>query len=68
LAGKGIAAQLISRCIEHAERWDALRSLEVACGNAPAIGLYEKCGFVVTDTGDSSIMNLFFDTGEKYAK
>lgn len=61
--GKGIAAQLLQRCIEHIEK---LRihcvSLEVARGNVPAIGLYEKYGFVVADSGESSItMNLFLD-------
>jgi ribosomal protein S18 acetylase RimI-like enzyme len=68
--GKGIAAQLIIRCIEHARILGMhCISLEVARGNAPAIGLYEKYGFVVADAGDSSItMNLFFDTGKNNAK
>jgi GNAT superfamily N-acetyltransferase/2-polyprenyl-3-methyl-5-hydroxy-6-metoxy-1,4-benzoquinol methylase len=64
--GKNIAEQLISRCAEHAERLGMhCISLEVARRNEPAIGLYEKCGFVVSDASDSSItMNLFFKKGK----
>lgn len=59
---KGIAAQLIGHCIEHAEVLGMhCISLEVARGNAPAIRLYEKLGFVKTCAGDSFLtMNLFF--------
>jgi GNAT superfamily N-acetyltransferase/2-polyprenyl-3-methyl-5-hydroxy-6-metoxy-1,4-benzoquinol methylase len=62
--GRGIAAQLISLCIEHARILGMhCISLEVERGNAPAMGLYEKFGFAVADAGESSIiMNLFFDT------
>ena len=45
--GKGIAANLMKQCIEHAETsgmWQI--SLEVASDNTPAIKLYEKSGFV----------------------
>ena len=68
--GKGIAAQLISRCIEHTKGLGMESiSLEVACDNAPAIGLYKKYGFVVTDTGVSTTtMILSFRYGEKHAK
>lgn len=68
--GKGIAAQLIRRSIDHARMlgMDCI-SLEVAAGNAPAIGLYEKCGFVAADAVDSAItMNLFLRHGENNAK
>lgn len=59
--GKGIAAQLICRCIEHAEGLGMqCISLEVTRGNMTAIGLYEKYGFVISATGDSYLtMNLF---------
>lgn len=62
--GKGIAAKLISRCIEHA-RIQGMRciTLEVARGNAPAKALYEKYGFVVSDAeGMSIIMKLCLGT------
>jgi len=45
--GKGIASQLMSRCVEHAKASGMRQmSLEVAGGNAPAIELYEESGFV----------------------
>lgn len=64
--GKGIAAQLTRRCIEHARMLGMhCISLEVARGNASAIGLYEKYGFVIADADDSFLtMNLFFDAGK----
>ena len=47
--GKGIAMQLMSRCIEHAKMLGMnCISLEVANGNKPAIRLYEKCRFVAS--------------------
>lgn len=54
--GRGIAAQLVDRCIEHSEKlgMTSIR-LEVECGNAPALGLYKKFGFVVTDDNNSFI-------------
>ncbi len=68
--GKGIAAELIRRCIGHAENsgMHCIR-LEVAPGNDPAIKLYEKYGFVIYDTTASSItMKLFLGMGEDNAK
>ena len=61
--GKGVASQLMSRCIEHVKELSMYCiSLEVACENAPAIRLYEKCGFIIADNSDSLItMNLFLD-------
>ena len=45
--GKGIAGQLMTRCIEHAQAAGMRQvSLEVAPGNASAVRLYERCGFV----------------------
>lgn len=64
--GKGIAAQLTRQCIEHARKlgMHCIR-LEVARGNASAIGLYEKYGLVIADTNDAFLtMNLFFDAGK----
>lgn len=47
-AGKGIAAHLLKRCIEHAKASNMCRiSLEVASGNISAIELYRKRGFVL---------------------
>lgn len=58
--GKGVAAQLMNRCIEYVELLGIHSiSLEVARDNSPAIGLYEKYGFAVTGTSDSvMIMNM----------
>lgn len=58
--GKGIASILMQRCIAHV-RSTGMRqiNLEVANGNLPAIGLYEKSGFVAGITKASFIaMNL----------
>lgn len=45
--GRGIAASLVQQCIAHAKASGMRRiSLQVASDNLPAIGLYEKCGFV----------------------
>lgn len=44
--GKGIATNLMRRCVEHAKEAEMERiSLEVSSGNPAAIRLYEKCGF-----------------------
>ena len=63
--GEGIAANLICQCIEYVNRLGMHRiSLEVERENGPAIKLYEKYGFVATDTSDSYItMNLFLNAG-----
>lgn len=45
--GKGIASQLMTRCLEHAKASQmTVVKLEVAQANAPAISLYEDKGFV----------------------
>lgn len=66
--GMGIAGNLVSQCIKH---MDALGMkqicLEVASGNIPAIKLYEKCGFVVSNPNALFItMSLFLKSGEDY--
>jgi ribosomal protein S18 acetylase RimI-like enzyme len=44
--GEGIAARLLEDCIQHARRARfTLIRLSVDRGNAPAIRLYERCGF-----------------------
>ena len=50
--GLGVGSTLLSSAIELADRWLALRRLEltVYTDNAPAIRLYEKHGFVVEGT------------------
>ena len=46
--GKGISARLLKQCVRHAEESNMRQiSLQVASGNTPAIGLYEKSGFAV---------------------
>lgn len=49
--GQGVAAHLVGQCVEHA-KVSGMRqiSLEVANDNAPAIGLYEKSGFIAGKT------------------
>lgn len=60
--GKGIAAHLMSRCVEHAKASGMQQiTLEVAIDNAPAIRLYKKSGFVSDRTNGlfvSMISNL----------
>ncbi|MBK7646202.1 MAG: GNAT family N-acetyltransferase [Betaproteobacteria bacterium] len=61
--GKGIAESLIQQCIAHA-RVSGMRqiSLEVASDNLPAIGLYEKSGFVAGKTYASFVaMDLYLE-------
>ncbi len=50
--GLGVGSALLGAAIELADRWLALRRLEltVYTDNAPAIRLYEKYGFVVEGT------------------
>lgn len=64
--GKGIAARLLAQCVEHA-KVSGLRQicLEVASTNTPAIKLYEKTGFVVSQTNAPFIgMKLGLERGE----
>lgn len=66
--GKGIAASLMSRCIEHAKALGMRQiSLEVAEENSPAIRLYEKSGFVVGRANPPFVsMHLFLKSGEEH--
>ncbi len=66
-AGKGIAARLISQCIEHAKASGMRQiSLEVAEDNMPAIKLYEKYGFVAGKANTPfATMNLYLKSGEE---
>lgn len=50
--GRGIGAALMRAAIDLADNWLALVRLDllVATDNAPAIALYEKCGFVIEGT------------------
>ena len=58
--GKGIAASLMRRCIDNAKASGMRQiSLEVANGNSPAFGLYEKSGFIAGKTNAPFVtMNL----------
>ncbi len=50
-AGRGIVTKLMNQCVEHARGLGMNQiDLEVASGNAPAIRLYERCGFVAGRT------------------
>lgn len=64
----GIAARLVGQCIEHAKvSGMRLISLEVMEDNAPAIGLYEKSGFVAGKTNASFItMSLDLKSREEH--
>ncbi len=66
--GKGIAARLMSRCIEHAKASGMRQiSLEVASENTPAIKLYERGGFVVGKAKTPFVtMNLCLKSGEEH--
>lgn len=64
--GQGHAQHLIRHCIEYS-KISGMRqiSLEVASGNAPAIKLYEKNGFIACNANVSFIcMNLNLKSGE----
>ena len=64
-AGKGIAARLMSQCIEHVKTSGIQQiSLEVARDNAPAFKLYEKYGFIAGEAKTSLIcMDLHLKSG-----
>lgn len=66
--GKGIAAHLMDRCIEHAKASDMrLIRLEVSRDNVPAIRLYENSGFVAEkDNAPFVNMNLFLKSGKEH--
>jgi GNAT superfamily N-acetyltransferase len=67
-AGKGIALQLMSRCIDYA-RTSGMKqiSLEVAIDNMRAIRLYEKSGFIAgKENAPFILMNLNLTGGEEH--
>jgi len=54
--GKGIAVRLMSQCIEHMKASGMRQiSLKVGRDNTPAIKLYKKSGFEISNTGTPSI-------------
>jgi ribosomal protein S18 acetylase RimI-like enzyme len=60
-SGKGIAVRLMEHCIEYARTigfWQI--SLKVGGDNVPAIGLYEKLGFVMR-TSDRVFITMNLD-------
>ena len=66
--GQGIAANLLKQCITHAKDSGMQQiSLEVASNNQPALGLYEKSGFVADQTNTPFVnMNLYFKNGAEH--
>ncbi len=60
--GKGVATQLLSRCIAHITEHGFERiELEVDSGNTNAIKLYEKSGFIIAGAHDRTtrmLMNI----------
>ena len=65
-AGKGIAAHLMSWCVEHVKALGMRQvSLEVASDNTMAIRLYEKSGFVAGKAKALFVtMDLYLENGE----
>jgi putative acetyltransferase len=52
MAGRDIGAALLTALLETADKWWNLRRVEltVYTDNAPAVGLYQRFGFVVEGT------------------
>jgi ribosomal protein S18 acetylase RimI-like enzyme len=65
-SGQGIAARLVNVCIDHAKDAGMHKiSLQVAQANAPAIRLYKKSGFALSQASGPFIgMNLLLTRGE----
>ena len=63
--GRGLASQLMERCIKHAKLTNMKQlSLEVASNNHIAIKLYERNGFSASKAESSFIsMNLYLTEG-----
>lgn len=66
--GQGIAADLLKQCITYAKDSGMRQiSLEVESNNQPAIGLYEKQGFIMGQTNTPFVnMNLYLKNGAEY--
>jgi len=69
-SGKGIAARLMSCCVEYTKSLGMRQiSLEVAEDNVPAIKLYEKNGFVTGKTDTPFVtMNLYLKAEKNMRK
>lgn len=67
-SGQGVAARLVSQCIQHARDAGMHQiSLEVAQDNEPALKLYAKHGFTTSRTNGPFIgMNLSLTRGADY--
>ena len=67
-AGKGIAANLMTRCVEHAKASGMRQiNLEVAGDNTPAIRLYESNGFIADKANAPFVtMSLNLQNGEAH--
>jgi ribosomal protein S18 acetylase RimI-like enzyme len=67
-SGQGIAARLVNLCIQHAKDAGMHKiRLEVAQANTPAIQLYKKNGFTVSQASEPYIdMNLHLTRGENH--
>jgi ribosomal protein S18 acetylase RimI-like enzyme len=68
--GKGIAARLMSRCVEHAKALGMRQvSLEVASDNTSAIRLYEKSGYVAGKANAPFVtFDLYLKSGEEHGQ
>ena len=66
--GRGIAAHLMSQCVEHAKALGMRQiGLEVSSDNTPAIRLYEKSGFIAGKANAPFVsMNLYLKSGEEH--
>lgn len=66
--GKGIAARLVARCVEHAKESGMQQiGLEVAQGNTRAINLYEKSGFSASKANGPFVgMYLYLRNGKEH--
>ena len=67
---KGIVAQLMIRCVEHANVLGMRQiGLHVASDNTPAIRLYEKSGFIAGKTNAPFVsMNRYFQNEEEHER
>lgn len=66
--GKGIAARLMSQCVEHAKAAGMRQiALEVVGNNTSTIKLYEKSGFIAGKVNTPFVsMNLYLENGKEH--